>query len=146
MAVIEALTITPEAEVGYTNTGAAIESITGEINSTRHNADARKAVVLLTDGLPTSQTEDETMVLESVIQKAKALELSGAELFVIGLGNNVDRDFLSSLVTESQNVYFAPNSSDLNGIYEQITAALCESGATRIDVIPKTKTNFTPLR
>ena len=146
VAVIEALTITPEAEVGYTNTGAAIESITGEINSTRHNADARKAVVLLTDGLPTSQTEDETMLLESVIQKAKALELSGAELFVIGLGNNVDRDFLSSLVTESQNVYFAPNSSDLNGIYEQITAALCESGATRIDVIPKTKTNFTPLQ
>lgn len=138
------LSIDPVEETGWTNTIAALQAAHDELNSVRHNKDARRVLVLLTDGLPTT-ADDEEIVPKTV---AKAHELSGddVEIYAIGLGADVDQQFIKDITTEEANAYFAPTTEDLNSIYAKITSSLCTSGPTKIDVVAKTKTNFAPLR
>jgi Mg-chelatase subunit ChlD len=143
-AVIEALTISAADEVGYTNTVAALKAAQVELSSPRHSPNARRALILLTDGLPTAQGDTVAIVEEA---KSLATELgdSGIEIYAIGLGAGVNKEFINEIASDEANAYYAPTTSDLDSIYANITGSLCESGATRIDVIAKTPTNFTPL-
>ena len=143
--IIEALTITPSDETGFTNTVAGISAAAAELSSVRHGSDSRRAVVLLTDGLPTAPG-DTTAILEETRVAAQSLVNDGVEVYAIGLGKGVDTPFILSLASRPENAYLAPNASDLTNIYENITGSLCESGATRIDIVAKTGANFTPLR
>lgn len=138
------LQINPVEETGYTNTVDALTMVHSELNSERHNPDARRVVVLLTDGLPTA-AGDKNVVAETAA-KAYLLRKDNIEMYVIGLGEQVDRQFIRSIASEESNAYFAPTGADLATIYAEITTSLCEVGPTKIDVIAKTKTNFAPLR
>ncbi len=141
---IKGLTISPREETGYTNTGAALETARAELNSFRHNGNARRVLVLLTDGLPTAQGDDD--VINKAVATAESLDEEGIEVFAIGLGTNVDATFIAQLASDESNSFIAPTGADLDAIYAEITSSLCESGPTKIDVIAKTRTNFTPLR
>jgi Mg-chelatase subunit ChlD len=143
--IIGALSIAPIDEAGFTNTVAGITAAATELSSLRHDSDSRRAVVLLTDGLPTAPS-DTTTILEETKLAAQSLASTGVEVYVIGLGKGVDAPFVQSLASSQENAYLAPQTSDLEQIYKKITGSLCESGATRIDVIAKTGANFTPLR
>lgn len=143
--IIEGLSIAPAEQLGYTNTSAAFVAAQSEFSSPRHSPDARRALVLLTDGLPTAKG-DTVKILEETRQAAKVVSDSGAELYVIGLGKGVNFDFIKSLTPDTANAFFAPTPGDLDGIYQKITGSLCESGTARIDVVAKTATNFAPLR
>ena len=142
--VIESLTITAADEIGFTNTVAALKAAQAELDSSRHSADARRALILLTDGLPTAKG-DTGAIVEEAKASAAALALSGVEIYAIGLGAGVNTEFVNSIASDQAHAYYAPTTSDLGSIYANITGSLCESGATRIDVIAKTPTNFTPL-
>ncbi len=143
--IIGALTIAPSDEQGFTNTVAGINAAAAELASVRHGGDSRRAVVLLTDGLPTAPG-DSTTILEETRLSAQTLIGEGVEVYAIGLGKGVDIPFIESLASSQEKAYSAPKAGDLEKIYKQITGSLCESGATRIDVIAKTGANFTPLR
>lgn len=137
---IKALTINPKEETGNTNTGAGIAAARVELNSSRHNPDARKVVVLLTDGLATAPDKNPEEFAQS---EATLLKADGITLYTIGLGNGVNMDFLRTLASEPQFAYSAPTTATLGGIYQAITGAICEDGAARIDVIPKAASTFT---
>ena len=143
--LIERLSIAPAEQTGYTNTPALFKATQDELTSPRHSGDARRALVLLTDGLPTAK-DDTVKILEETKLAAKQVSDSGVEVYVIGLGKGVDFDFIKSLAPDVNNAFVAPTGGDLDGIYKKITGSLCESGTTKIDVIAKTPTNFTPLR
>jgi Mg-chelatase subunit ChlD len=143
--LVSSLAIDPIEEVGYTNTPAALTAAANELDSERHNRDARRVLVLLTDGLPTGRGQSEEL-LEETKNTAKNIAESGVSIYVIGLGSNVDEAFVSALVSDPTHAFYAPTAADLESIYNTISTALCESGATRIDVIAKTPTNFAPLR
>ncbi|MEK7462645.1 MAG: vWA domain-containing protein [Patescibacteria group bacterium] len=143
--IIGRLNINPVDELGFTNTAAGIKAAATELASARHSTDSRRAVVLLTDGLPTAPGDTANIMEETKIT-AKTLAESGVEVYAIGLGKGVDTAFIATLASKGENAYLAPKTSDLEQIYQQITGSLCESGATRIDVIAKTGANFTPLR
>jgi Mg-chelatase subunit ChlD len=143
--IIAGLTITPSDEVGFTNTVAGLSAASAELSSIRHESNSRRAVVLLTDGLPTAPG-DTTAIVEETRLAARALSEDGVEVYAIGLGKGVDAPFIESLASQKENAYLAPQATDLQQIYQQITGSLCESGTTRIDVIAKTGANFTPLR
>ena len=143
--LIGALSIAPAEETGFTNTPAAIAAAAAELASARHSGDSRRALVLLTDGLPTAPG-DTTSIVEVAKQAALELAKSGVEVYVIGVGKGVDVNFIKTLTEDPNNAFYAPTGGDLDAIYQKITGALCESGATRIDVVAKTPTNFTPLR
>jgi Mg-chelatase subunit ChlD len=139
------LAISPAAETGFTNTTAALLMSQNELNSERHNKDARRVVVILTDGLPTGRGNAEEIIATAKVT-ADTLAADDISIYAIGLGKGVDLEFIKELASDPINAFYAPNTSDLAGIYQKITTSLCESGTTRIDVIAKTKTNFTPLR
>ncbi len=136
---IQALSIDPEEEAGSTNTGEALLRATEELNSARHNADARKVAVLLTDGLATAPDEDPELY---ALAQASNLKGSGAQLFVIGLGEQVNMEFIRQLASEPTNAFQAINRNEVDRIYRDITGAICEDGAAIIDVVPKTKAVF----
>lgn len=141
---IQDLTIDPAEEVGFTNTGAAFDVALEELNSERHNDNARRVLVLLTDGLPTAAGDED--VVSMVEEKARSVDENGVEVYSIGLGENVDEQFINNIASDPSNAYLAPTGADLDSIYAEITSSLCESGPTKIDVIAKTRTNFAPLR
>lgn len=138
------LTIDPASETGYTNTVSALKAAQDELNSERHNTDARRVLVLLTDGLPTAADDED--VIAKAIAKARELSDDNIEVYAIGLGAGVDQQFITDITTDTTNAYFAPTADELKNIYAEITASLCTVGPTKIDVIAKTKTNFAPLR
>lgn len=131
-------------ETGFTNTVEALEKAQTELNSERHNPDARRVLVVLTDGLPTAA--DDADPAAQAAATAAALQADGIEIYAIGLGEALDRAFIEQLASDSSNAFFAPESSDLDAIYREITTALCESGPTKIDVIAKSSANFAEIR
>ncbi|MEN9920973.1 MAG: hypothetical protein RL538_866 [Candidatus Parcubacteria bacterium] len=144
-ATVGALSINPVEETGYTNTGAALVMAQNELNSERHNKDARRVVVILTDGMPTAKG-DTTNVVAQAKMAAEQLTADAIEVYAIGLGKGVNLDFIKEIASSEETAFYAPTTADLDSIYSTITSSLCESGTTRIDVIAKTKTNFAPLR
>lgn len=142
-AILE-LSIDKVEETGYTNTVEALKLAQAELNSERHNPDARRVLVLLTDGLPTISGDED--VVGRAVAEALALSNDNIEIYAIGLGEQADKQFVNSIASDVSNAYFAPSGADLASIYAEITTSICEVGPTKIDVIAKTKTNFAPLR
>lgn len=140
--VVSALTISPQAETGSTNTGDAVLSAAAELDSERHSLNARKVLVLLTDGLATSGGDDpETHALEA----ADALKRMDTEIFTIGLGSSVNEAFLKQIASGEAYYYKAAHAGTVDQIYRSVTEAICEDGAATIEIIPKTTASFAPL-
>ena len=141
---ITQITINPSDETGFTDTAGALRAAQAELESLHHNENARRVLVLLTDGLPTAPGDTDAVTPAMAI--ADELDAAGVEIYAIGLGQNVDRAFITEVASGERNAYFAPSHTDLANIYNTITGAICESGPTKVDVIAKTTTNFAPLR
>ncbi|MFT5849279.1 MAG: Mg-chelatase subunit ChlD [Patiriisocius sp.] len=139
---IAALVIDPEEETGSTNTGEALLKAAVELTSTRHNQEARKILVLLTDGLATAPDEKPE---EFALAAAAAAKSKGVTIYTIGLGENVNMDFVKQLASSKEQAYAALSSADIDRIYRTITAEICEDGAAVIEIIPKTDAGFQSL-
>ncbi len=142
---ITAIAIAAAAERGYTNTGEGIKAAAAELLSERHNNDARKVLVVLTDGLATAPgdtAEAEKYALDAAVE-AKNSEI---EIYTIGLGESVKMEFLSTLASSPEQSFQALDRAEVDRIYQTITSALCEEGAAVIDIVPKSTSGFVPLR
>lgn len=140
---IAALIIDPGEETGSTNTGDALLHGAEELTSERHNLEARKVMVLLTDGLATAPGEDpEKYALDAAIK----VKQQGVNVFTIGLGENVNMDFVTQIANSPKQAYRALSTSDIDRIYKTITAEICEDGAAIIQIIPKTDAGFSTLK
>jgi Mg-chelatase subunit ChlD len=150
-----------EDGVQYTNIGEAFKTALTELTSVRHREDARKVIVLLTDGdvtrplNPTTGLADRDYAAAYARQEAKQAKDQAVTIYTIGFGDffsNIndavarDVDLIRDLASEPGFFYTAPTAEDLAKVYEQIAGSLCEEGPTRIEVITKTSTNFEPLR
>ena len=134
-ATIDSLVILPEEEEGFTNIGDAIERAHQALFDVRTNRGERKqAIVLLTDGQANKPIDPggEPYALE----RAATARSDNIEFYAIGLGGEVNAAFLASIATVPAQYYQAVTSQDLEGIYKQISAAICERGAAVIDIIP----------
>lgn len=132
--VISRLTIAPAEERGTTNIGAAIARATEEFGSTRHADDARKVLVLFTDGKATSPDPDPAAFARSEAEKAKAADIT---IFTIGLGGDLDETLLAAIASSPAHTYRAPDTRTLDQIYRSISSSICEDGAAIIEIIPK---------
>lgn len=137
------LSIDPKEEKGTTNTGDAFIRTLEELNSSRHSKEARKVLVLLTDGLATAPKEKPDEYAQLQAQKAKD---AGVTVFTIGLGKDANMDFVTSLASNPSLAYKAVSATDVDRIYKLITGSLCEDGAAVIDIVPKTDASFAPLQ
>jgi Mg-chelatase subunit ChlD len=137
--LVGALAIDPASEQGSTNTGDALLRMSEEFQSARHDDDARKVAILLTDGLATAPGDDPESY---ALTQATTLKADEVTLFTIGLGESVNRTFLETLASDNTRVFVAPTAADVDGIYKSITSAICEDGPSVIEVIAKPKTSF----
>lgn len=133
-AVVSDLAIDPAEEQGSTNTGAAFAVAQEEFTSLRDNPDAREVMVILTDGLATAP--DETPE-EFARAQAAAVKEMGVEVYSIGLGEEVNMDFVRDIASRDETAFAALSADQIDGIYQRITGALCEDGPARVDIIPK---------
>ena len=147
--------------VQYTNMGAAFSSATQELLSVRHREDARKIIVFMTDGDVTRPVNPDTGLLDRTYagnfarEQANIAKQEGVTIYTIGFGDSFNKEggdvtrdvsLIQDLASKPDNYYEAPTAAQLQEVYKQIAESICESGATRIEVIAKTPTNFTPLR
>lgn len=140
---VRALTITPEAEQGGTNIGDALLTSANEFFSERHNGNARKVLVLFTDGLANEPGETPE---QYAIDTAAFLKNAGIEIFTIGLGTTVNEAFLKTVASDEAHYFNAPTTGTVDSVYRSVTAAMCEEGAAVIEIVPKTTASFTPLQ
>lgn len=133
--VVDELSIAEREERGSTNTGDAIIFAHEEFKSPRHNRDARKVLVLLTDGLANAPGENAE---EYALSAAAELKADETIVFTIGLGESVNEDFVRALASSEEQAFFAAETGTLDGIYRRISSAICEDGPAVIDIIPKT--------
>lgn len=145
----------------YTNMGEAINFATAELTGVRHRDDARKVIVFLTDGdvtrpvNPATGKADREYAANYARAAAEAAKVKDVIVYTIGFGDflkaaggEVARDtaLIRSLASEPANYYEAPTTADLERVYKQIATSICEVGPARVEVIPKTEANFTPLQ
>ena len=136
------LVIDPKEERGNTNTGDALYRGAEELVSERHNNEARKVMVLLTDGLATAPGEEPE---QHALEAAQVVRENDIDLFTIGLGENVNMEFVTQLASTPKHAYEAVSVAEVDRIYKDITEAICEDGAAIIEIIPKSAASFISL-
>jgi Mg-chelatase subunit ChlD len=142
---VAAIAIDPKEEAGFTNTGEGIAAAALELSSSRHNDDARKVLVLLTDGLATAPG-NESEAEAKAITDALAAKDTGIQIYTIGLGVSVKMEFLEQLASSAESSFQAVSAADVDRIYRDITSSICEQGVAVIDIVPKSTSGFLPLR
>lgn len=127
---LDAVSILPEDEEGYTNIGDAfiqaqqlLSSITGP-----------KYTVLLTDGKPNWPLQPTGQ--EYAREQADQLRASGVELYAIGLGSGIDQGTLESILQSQKNVFIAPQPEQLDSIFESIGQRVCVRSPYRVEIYP----------
>lgn len=119
----------------YTNLALGLETVSNIFAKIPTRPDTRRAIILLTDGIPTAQ-DDSVDPEEAAAEVAATLESQGITLYAIGLGTAVNRGFLESLVSDPASYHGAAQSKDLASIYESLATEICAKKPAVIEIIP----------
>lgn len=144
----------------YTNMGAAFSTAASELLSPRHREDARKVIILLTDGdvtrpLNAAGERDVEYAAQVAKDAATAAKASDILVYTIGFGagfksgdGTISRDvqLIRDLASDKDKYFEAPTVEELMRVYKEIASDICEDGIAVIDIVPKTSTSFEPLR
>lgn len=125
--------------VQETNIADAIMKSYLELSSSRKRVQVPGFIVLLTDGVATVPTLSghPTFAMDAALSAASTAKSAGLTLFTIGLGKDVDANFLRTIASTPNESYSAPSASDLSAIYADIATTICTEKASVIDVIPR---------
>jgi Mg-chelatase subunit ChlD len=142
---IDNIRIQQPEQAQHTNIAAGIKAAMEEFASERHTNESRKAIVLLTDGiasrpLPPEESDadkDEYPKRQAREQAQKAREEQNTRLYAIGLGDEVEGAFLQKLAADSDRYFFAPKTTELSSIYEEIATSICEQGPSSVRIHTK---------
>lgn len=127
-----------------TNLGDAIKAAATELESARHTAGAKQAIVVLTDG-DTTRPLDPTNSRNTKYPEDYAIKIAadarkrGLDIYAIGLGKNINEAFLKeNIVGDLSHYYSAPTASNLLAIYKTISEKVCppENFITEIVITP----------
>lgn len=132
--LVQALTIDPKEERGGTNIGEGIALGVDELQSSRHSPDARKVLIVFTDGKANMPEPNAEEFARKAAERAAESDIT---VFTIGLGNDLNKEFLAAIASEPKNRYLAPDKNALDAVYRSISTAMCEQGPAVIDIIPK---------
>lgn len=143
--------------IQYTDMGAALRAAAAELRGPRQREDARKVLVIMTDGdvtrpvNPTTGERDIAYATQYALQAATDAKALGITIYSIGfgrefgaLGGDIDRNIslVEQIASDEGKTFVAPTIADLAQVYQEIGQTICEAGPMRIDVIAKTNTNF----
>lgn len=133
---IDAITIGTPDNQQHTNLGAGIREAARELNSSNHNKEANKAMIVLTDGItsrplnPDNPDDDDVYPEQYALAQAQGAQRDDITVYVVGLGQNLNSAFLQNgIASHASNYYYAATSNELNDIYSDIARAVCENRA-----------------
>lgn len=150
-----------EDGVQYTNIGEAFLIATKELTGSRHREDARKVIILMTDGDVTRPVNPETGLADRdyaalfALEGAEAAKDENISIYTIGFGDffsdindavERDVDLIKNMASSEEHYFEAPTIQDLENVYREIAGDICEVGSLSVDIITKTDTSFTPLQ
>jgi Mg-chelatase subunit ChlD len=123
----------------YTNISETLQQSISELTSNRHHDGAKQTIVLLTDGKPNKpeMKGDANYATNQALAAARSAQSQGIDIYTIGLGKDIDEQFLQSVAGLSGHFFKAPTSQDLQSVYMKIGAALCKVGPAKIEIIPE---------
>jgi len=101
---------------GGTNIGDSINVAYNELLDNGRD-EAKKVIITLSDGYTSSSGYARA--------QADQAKIAGIISYSIGLGSSVDQSLLQDIASSLKHYYHAPNSSDLAGIYGEISAIEC---------------------
>ncbi|MBA3944826.1 MAG: VWA domain-containing protein [Herpetosiphonaceae bacterium] len=109
----------------WTYMGGAIDLSATVMDSAAHH-NQQRAVIFLTDGLPTYRDEDRAVQEDKMRSGLDRLKQAGVKIFPIALGAGADRNFLDQTFARPTHglLYPAENADQLLNVYIQILARL----------------------
>jgi Mg-chelatase subunit ChlD len=113
-------------KIQNTNLGDGLAKSLDILNNS-NSGNERKAVVLLTDGVATRPkiANNPDYPQEYALGFADELKENEIEIYVIGLGSDVDEEFLQTIASSPQNYYGVDEKESLNRIYDSIASEIC---------------------
>lgn len=85
---------------------------------------ARRAMIVLSDGVDNRSVEGTDTVMQKYDEQAKQ-ENRGFSIFTLGLGDEIDRQGLTTLADQTGGVYIdSPTPEDLTSVYEKILSQI----------------------
>jgi hypothetical protein len=71
------------------------------------------------------------------LREADAARAQGISVFTIGLGKDINTDFLRAAASSTEDAFFAPTARELQGIYEEIATRICKRQPASIEIFPR---------
>lgn len=105
-------------DTSITNIGGGMEKAIEELTSDRARVAASKVIVLLTDGKPNVNSNNQSVgnnhpsALGWAEDQADAAKEARITVFTVGVGGDVDEDLLSDMASSAENYYYADNAPD----------------------------------
>ena len=127
-----------------TNIADGILKARDELNSIRHKDNADKVMITLTDGLATRPEKkgDERYPESQALAVARDSKIDNINMFTIGLGKDINAEFLRAVASTSDDFYLAPTTKELGSIYEHIATKICQTHPAVILIIPRVFPNI----
>lgn len=121
-----------------TNIGDGLQKALLELGSERYDNVARKIIIMLTDGVPTRPLKagDEKYPETYASKISDEAKASGIQLYTVGLGTNVNQEYLKGLASTPDHYFAVASSKNLGAIYKQIATSICKDTPTSIEIIP----------
>ena len=86
----------------------------------RNDVTVPDVMVVITDGNP-NQPTDEVVGRAAALAEATAAKAAGVEIFVVGVGDNVDDVYLKTIATNNAHYYAAADYASLQAVLQQLT-------------------------
>ncbi len=120
-----------------TNIGDGLRVAREELISPRAREGISKFIVLLTDGVATrpEKAGDTSYPETFALQASNQAKTDGISIFSIGLGKDLNVQFLKDIASSSEESFIAPNTSGLRSIYEQIATKICKRRPAVIEIL-----------
>ncbi len=97
----------------------------------------KKSIVLLTDGKPTMPIDklNPKYPYEYALSIASDIKATNISIYTIGLGKDIDSDFLKQIASDENKYFFAPDTKSLDSIYKEISSSICKRKPNVIEVL-----------
>jgi len=120
-----------------TNIGDGIRKARDELISERQRKGVAKVMIVLTDGVATHpQKSGDAQYPETfALGAANQAKIDNIGIFSIGLGKDLNIEFLKDIASSSEDFYLAPAAKDLTSIYKQIATKICKKRPAVIEIL-----------
>lgn len=130
----------------YTNIAEAIKLSAETFFLSEKLSNSQKIIILLTDGVATrpsspdgsrGEKEDIFYASQVAIKEAQNAKNEGISIYTIGLGKEIDEEFLIKISSSPENFLLAPATSTLKNVYQKISSSICKEVPARIEITYK---------